>query len=144
MGTSIKAQYNQSKQDMTIAVEAAAAIVLNAGDLLLWVGANIDGTHQRGDIRRGLRTCFDRLKEEGFPVKVGETVAGQVIFTPGAATSDTAFDSGLAIDPPTEDDVLVAYHRDFVGTDGAPHATELYNGIFTKMVELWIEERKAA
>ena len=54
MGTSIKTSYPTNKEAMTVAVEAAAAIVVGAGEMVIWVGANIDATHRRADIQRAL------------------------------------------------------------------------------------------
>lgn len=141
MGTSTKCTYNQSKQDFTVAVEAGAAIVVTTGQMVAWVGANVDATHQRADINRALRTCADRLKEANWPRNAIVTSAAIV---PGAASSTAVFAEGAAPPVLTEDDVAVMYDQDFVVTGGRPFSSELFRGMHSKLVERWAEDNKAA
>ena len=143
MGTSVKALYNEPKQDFEVVTEAAAAIVVDAAHIQLWVGATVDATHQRADIMRGLNTCYDRLKElvPAFPVT---DVVNQLTFLPGAATSLGVFTSGAGVTLPLETEVVVLYHQDYVSAGGRPAATQLFRGMFIELWERFLEERKAA
>ncbi len=143
MGTSIKTQYPTNKEAMTVAVEAAAAIVVGAGELVIWVGANIDATHRRADIQRALDTCFDALRENipSFPTAQQVT---SCVFTPGAATSSSVVSEGAGPALPTEDDVGMFYDQAYVEAPGRPSASQLFRGKAVELVEWWMEQRKAA
>lgn len=145
MGTSIKTSYPTNKEAFTVATELAAAITLGAAEMMVWVGANIDATHKRADIKRGLETCYDALRQRvpSFPTT---TPFAMAFFTPGAATSSaTTLTQGVA--PPaglTEDDVAIIYGQDFVEAPGRPAASQLFRGKHVELVEWWMEQRKAA
>lgn len=143
MGTSVKALYNQSKQDFIIANEASGFIVVPAGSCVLWIGTIIDGTHQRADIMRALNTAYDRLRENIPSFPTGSQVTS-VVVTVGAATSLAVVSEGAGPVAPGADDVAMMYDQDFVEAGGRPAASQLFRGMHVKLWERFLEERKAA
>lgn len=143
MGTSVKALYNEPKQDFEVVTEAAAAIVVDSAHYQLWVGADVDAEHRRADIMRALNTCYDRLRENipSFPTSAQVT---SVVFTPGDATSLAVVTDGAGPALPTEDDVAMFYDQDYVEAGGRPSASQLFRGMHVELWERFLEERKAA
>lgn len=144
MGTSVKALYNEPKQDFEVVVEAAAAIVVDAAHIQIWIGATVDATHKRADIMRALNSVYHRLREAtpvSFPTSAQVT---SVVFTPGAATSTAVVSEGAGPALPTEDDVAMFYDQDYVQAGGRPSASQLFKGMHVELWERFLEERKAA
>ena len=144
MGTSVKALYNEPKQDFEVVTEAAAAIAVDSAHIQIWVGALVDAEHRRADIMRGLNTVYHRLREAtpvSFPVSSQVT---SVVFTPGAATSSAVVSEGAGPAVPTEDDVAMFYDQDYVSAGGRPSASQLFRGMHVELWERFLEERKAA
>jgi hypothetical protein len=143
MGTSVKALYNEPKQDFEVVSEAAGAIAVDAGHIQLWIGATIDATHKRADIMRALDTVQDAIREN-VPSYPTSSVVTSCVFTPGAATSTTVVSEGAGPAVPTEDDVAMFYHQDYVEAGGRPSASQLFKGMHVELWERFLEERKAA
>lgn len=143
MGTSVKALYNEPKQDFEVVAELAAAIVVDAAHIQLWIGATVDATHKRADIMRALNTVQDAIREN-VPSYPTSSVVTSCVFTPGDATSLAVVSEGAGPALPTEDDVAMFYNQDYVEAGGRPSASQLFKGMHVELWERFLEERKAA
>ena len=143
MGTSVKALYNEPKQDFEVVTEAAGAIAVDSAHIQLWIGSNIDATHQRADIMRALNTVQDAIREN-VPSYPTSSQVTSCVFTPGDATSLSVVSEGAGPAVPTEDDVAMFYDQDYVEAGGRPSASQLFKGMHLELWERFLEERKAA
>jgi hypothetical protein len=143
MGTSVKALYNESKQDFEVVTEAAGAIAVDSAHVQLWIGANIDATHRRADIMRALNTVEGTIREN-VPSYPTSSQVTSCVFTPGDATSLAVVSEGAGPAVPTEDDVAMFYDQDYVEAGGRPSASQLFKGMHAKLWERFLEDNKAA
>lgn len=141
MGTSVKALYNERKEDFEVVTEAAAAIVVDSAHIQLWIGATVDATHKRADIMRALNTVQDAIREN-VPSYPTSSQVTSCVFTPGAATSTAVVSEGAGPALPTEDDVAMFYDQDYVEAGGRPSASQLFKGMHVELWERFLEERK--
>ncbi len=110
-----------SKPSMTVSVQAAGAITVGAGELVVAVGDNVKadhtilvpGTAPVGNNKRvtsALEVLREKLREAQYPVG-----PGQVTFVTGTPPSAEGYvvGEGAAIPALTEDDAVIAYDTAF-------------------------------
>jgi len=119
-----------SKPSMVVSVEAAAALTVGAGELMIAVGTNVkDINNQR--VVSALQLLRDHLRETQYPV--GPLAVNMVnSVPPGHLTPVT---NVAAIPVLTEDDAIIAYGATFYG---AGNSSNIGN-VISRAIELFQE-----
>ena len=119
-----------SKPSMVVSVEAAGAITVGAGELVIAMGTNVRDTNNQRCVT-ALDALRDRLKEANYPV-------GQVTISSGEPPNLEAFavTDAAAIPALTEDDAVIAYDAAFYN---AGNSTNI-GAIITRAIEVYQEQ----
>lgn len=122
MGISIKATSNdESKPDYVQATETAAALVVLAGEVKVWVG---DDPLNKVEIIEGLKICQNALREVDFPSPAtGDEVIA--LHTPGLGSQDVVITNQAALPTFLESNVAVLIGEDFIESGSSIHDTHI-------------------
>lgn len=132
-----------SKPSFVVAVEAAGALTIGAGELGIFMGDNVAADHTVltpgvapiGSNQRVI-TAFenlrDRLKEANFPV--GPGVVTFVTGTPPSAAGYTVGE-GASIPVLTEDDAAIAYGNTFYPAGNSSNYLNMINRLIERFQE---------
>jgi len=133
MGTQVATTYNQSKQDMVLSTVGAGALVPGAGELVLWVGDDVEAQNQL-EVLALLDAGFDVLQEAQMPADAAvSTGSGEVRL----GKANVEFSEGAATPALAETDAAVFYDSGFTNL---PHNSQLVKGMYNKARERLFED----
>ena len=120
-----------SKPSFVVAVEAAAALTIGAGELGIFMGVNVKAINNQRVVT-ALENLRDRLKESDFPVG-----PGAVTFVTGTPPSREGYvvGDGAAIPALTEDDAVIAYGNAFYPAGNSSNYLNLINRLTERFQE---------
>lgn len=133
MGISIKATARaQTKPDYTQATETAAALVVLAGEVKIWVGTT--PTNQV-HIVEGLKQCANVLRDTGFPDPAsGDEVIARLV--PGAGSPNVTVTNQTALPTFLETQVVILIGAAFAKDS----ASQAFYGHIKRLIEKYQED----
>ena len=122
MGISITAKRNDdSKPQYAQLTETAAALVVAAGEVKVWVGST---PVNKVEIIEGLKICQNALREVDFPSPAtGDEVVA--LHTPGLGSQDVVITNQAALPVFAETEVAVLIGEDFIESGSSIHDTHI-------------------
>ncbi len=147
MGRMISATYQMGKQDFTIA-EVAAGVVIGTDDRLrLFVGTNLEA--RRVEVNNHAKQLFDALIEDSVPIPFlpGEFTTYDMLI--GESKQDIRKTLSAAVPLLTENSIALFFGETFIMADSGaaglnPGKSQIVQGLWFKIQEAYLEDRKAA
>lgn len=123
-----------SKPSMVVAVQAAAALTVGAGELVIAVGTNIKDINNQRAVS-GLDFARDTLREAQYPV--GALAFNVVTVTPPDNHSNAVLENLAAIGiAHTEDEIVIAYDSAFYDAGNSVNI----GSIIARAIEVYQEQ----
>lgn len=118
---------------MVVSVQPAAALSVNAGDLIIAVGTNVSDRNNQ-DVITALGDLKDALRERQYPH--GAQIDNYAYFNPLESKSSIVIGNGLSIPALTEDDVVIAYENGFYPAGNSVQYDQSIQAMTEKLMEV--------